>query len=241
MERKGKYYVTAVLLGLWSCVSAYNWNQSIFGSPNYIEVLSKNEYLHSLFAGPAVLNREAIQLIRIPGTWLLFYLMLFYMNEKYFAEIFTGIQMQVILREKSMESWWDKKCLRILKYLILYYMSAWGTIWCVGKIMGGEGAVFRSVFVEAILPMLVSFSLCLVQGVFVLYRRAGLSLLAVIGYLLVSVYWERWYLLGNYCMLTRSMNIEKLMANGKTAGILAIVFSLAAWCIGRRHLKKMDL
>lgn len=241
MERKGKYYFSAILLTFWSSIYTYNWNQSISGSSGYIEGLSKNDYLRSLFAGPEVLNRDAIQFIRIPGAWLLFYFVLFYMNEKYFLKLFTGIETQVMIREKSLERWWNKRCIQALKQLLLYYTAAWISIWGIGEITGSEGDVFCSVLTEMILPATVSFFLCMVQGIFALWKKAGISLLVVMGYLIISVYWERWYLLGNYLMIGRSREVGGLAANCGLVFVLTVILSFAVWHIGRIYLRKIDL
>lgn len=241
MGRSGKYYAISVVLTFWSCIYKYNWNVSIYGSPGYVKNLTANTYLYGLFAGAEVLNRDSIQLIRIPGVWLLFYLGMFCMNERYFSDLFSGIEVQAMLRERRITFWWDKKCMRAVMSILLYYSAAWIPIWCIGFLSCGETALFDSMLNEFFLPLLVSLVLCMAQALFVLWGRGVLSLLAVMGYLLVSVYWEKWYLLGNYLMLGRSKSLEELRVHRGVVCVIAIMLLVIIWRVNHHYLKRVDL
>lgn len=90
------------------------------------------------------------------------------------------------------------------------------------------------------LPLFVVIALSSIQSVFAIQGHAVEGCIVIIVYLLISIYWGEWYLLGNYLMLLRSLDtVNGTFPIGKGL-VISLVIIFLSYQIGRSKLNKTD-
>lgn len=198
-----------------------------------------------------------------PAMWLLLFLGSSYLTLSYPLNDLTGIGQQVLMRSGGRKNWWLSKCFWNFLSTFLYFglIILTVTLFCVAlgiplsnsldveisrmllesydipSLAGGTFFLWIILF-----PLLVSLLLNLIQ------MTVGLALSMVWGFaasavtLLVSAYWMKPWMVGNFAMFRRSKLFLQYGGMDATAGIILIAIGVGATLIiGTWYFERYDI
>jgi hypothetical protein len=196
---------------------------------------------------------------QFPAYWFLFHGYLFFLIGFYpVSELYLG-NGQALIRTRSRKIWIVSKLFSIFLNITLYYgcfllLLLIGNLLHGGEIIPGNGiiglggiAIFNKsisdLFVAFILlPLLVSVALGVIQILMSLFLDPVLSFMAVVGYLIASVFWMNPLLIGNFSMLYRQDWISgKATIDITTGTVLCFVLTVVALILGVIMFQRKDI
>lgn len=197
------------------------------------------EYFRCFFYGaPRYLPEESGE-FTLPVLWILFYLYGLFLVGGYPERDLKGCGRYVLWRCKDRGSWWFSKCIWAAVSEALFFMAAVGIVWIAGRMKGenNPGSVGDSVenLCMMLLPCVVLISLALVQMALSLLTSPIIAFLLSAAHLVVTVYWDTPFLIGNYGMTARTGAGDVVWWHGYLLAVAVSVSSVAAgWCFWRR-------
>jgi hypothetical protein len=196
---------------------------------------------------------------QLPAYWFLFHAYLFFLIGFYpVSELYLG-NGQALIRTRSRKIWIVSKLFSIFLNITLYYgcfllLLLIGNLLHGGEIIPRNGiiglggiAIFNKsisdLFVAFILlPLLVSVALGVIQILMSLFLDPVLSFMAVVGYLIASVFWMNPLLIGNFSMLYRQDWISgKATIDITTGTVLCFVLIVVALILGVIMFQRKDI
>lgn len=195
----------------------------------------------------------------IPYVWMSIQFICAFLIYGYVNDDLEGYGQNVLLISRNRKLWWYSKCIWSLLmtfgvYCFLYLISTITALFYGGGI-GFTPEVYeflteikfdsdlsgRIVFFLIVLPCISSMTLSLVQLLVSLISGPVISLLLIMSVELLSAYYARFYLVGNYSMILRS---AVLVPDGfePAAGILINITGIPVMIITGRYLfQKKDI
>lgn len=233
-----KRYLIAFILAMIPCLE--------FQYALLIREMSGNwmDFLLNVFRGVAPLqSTSTINEVQIPFVWLTILGACLYLNLDYMLYDLTTNGQQVIIRSGSRTGWFLSKCLWNILSTVCYFAFLALTqglfAWIAGNGLSLDNTpevsqmlfgmvTFSPVSLTAteglmlglILPCLTAVALNMLQMVLCLVVKPVVSYVACVALLILSVYWNSPFSLGNGAMAMRS----SLVANGgHDSGFVAVV------------------
>lgn len=221
------------------------------------------DYALYCFKGMEFLNHvSAISQIQLPIMWLLVIGGALVINLDYFLQDLSQSGLQIMYRCNSKHIWFLSKCLWIISSCMLYFLLAGLTISTFVVVTNGnydfhntaeitmgifnlaepvQLSSWQSIVVAVILPYLTITALSMVQMVLCLVIKPILSLLICISLLVVSVYWDTPFVLGNGAMAIRSGFVDPDGLNWSIEISIAIFVIVCCTIIGMWKFKHTDI
>jgi hypothetical protein len=246
-------WLFAVFIQLFLCVRSFG--EVSFYSSSY-DLLSD---LWPVMSGAREYVLTADSSFQFPAYWFLFHAFLFFLIGFYpVSELYLG-NGQALTRTRSRKLWMASKVISVVLNITLYYgcyllFMLIGNLLHGGEIIPGNGiiglagiAIFQKSGMELfadfiLLPLLVSVTLGIIQMILSLFLDPVLSFMAVIGYIIASIFCMNPLLIGNFSMLYRQDWISgKSAMNAITGIVLCVVLTVAALVLGMILFQRKDI
>jgi hypothetical protein len=246
-------WIFAAIIQLFLCIRSFG--EVSFYSGAY-DLLSE---LLPVMGGAREYVLSADSSFQLPAYWFLFHVYLFFLIGFYpVSELYLG-NGQALIRTRSRKIWIVSKLFSIFLNITLYYgcfllLLLIGNLLHGGEIIPRNGiiglggiAIFNKsisdLFVAFILlPLLVSVALGVIQILMSLFLDPVLSFMAVVGYLIASVFWMNPLLIGNFSMLYRQDWISgKATIDITTGTVLCFVLTVVALILGVIMFQRKDI
>ena len=194
--------------------------------------------------------------IRIPSEWIILNIgYLFYICGYIKTDLSTsGDKVMLYLENKGV--WWHSKCiwlaLSTFGYYLTFYIATFIEAVCTGSfdffptsdiwVMEGLQMDFGIYLVQMLLmPVIVAYTIGLLQSVLELFISPIAALMICIGYMMGSLYWNSPVILCNYAMLYRNTAYMKEEGVDCRAGIiLCMVLFVLLYFVGKSRIKKYE-
>lgn len=185
------------------------------------------DYMLYLFQGKEPIVRITTgERIDLPVLWLLVTSGCLFINLDYLLKDLTNAGQQIIIRSKSRASWYLSKCIWNLASCVVYFMAAGITCaiftWATGAQLSIQNTSELSfmlfgfgiseqltltptyaVLASWVLPFLTMFALSMLQMTLCLFTKPIISFVVCISQLVLSVYLDSAFVLGNGAMTIR--------------------------------------
>jgi hypothetical protein len=246
-----KWFFT-VSIQLWLCIRSFQ-EVSFYGSYDYLSELwpvmsGASEYILS--------EDSAFQL---PACWFLFQIFQFFLIGFYSESELNFGNGQALIRTHTREMWLASKFISVIVNIVSYYgcflvVLLIGNTIHAGKVIPENGMIglagipiFHKSIWEVwsafiILPLLVSVTLGEIQVVLSLFLDPVISFMAVVGFMVISVFWMHPFLIGNFSMLYRQEWVSGKPEMSVDIGIiLCFVLLIATFTFGIIMFRKKDI
>lgn len=195
---------------------------------------------------------------QVPVVWLIVNLYLAYIIGNYPVQDLLGYGQQLLLRSRRRGLWWAGKCVWNLASVLTYYAAGWLTLLLATPLLGGTLSLIptqaltalhmrASAYIAkdlllsaAVLPVLTSIALSLMQmGVMMYFKSLG-GYVAVVCVTASSAYFFTPLLIGNCSMLLRSRLIRTDGIDFAVSVLSCLSVCLLAAAVGYLGFRNMD-
>lgn len=219
-----------VILVLFVCfVICLNYNRKVSSPAGFWN------YVVYAYAGMEEYFPETGMRFEIPVYWLLLTLYAPYLTGSYaYDEMRNGFGLQALVRMKNRTGWFMGKVLYCLTCVSFFHLTVWTGFFFFSVILNGSrqssdillfeslGQSMENISLQSwfyislvLFPVVESIFLSVLQIVVSIVLKPVLAYLAVIVYVIASVYWRSAFLIADYTMLLRNQ--------GDCRGILIMV------------------
>jgi hypothetical protein len=223
------------------------------GSPALVD------YLIFIFRGMDIYVPAIGNSFRIPILWAVPQLLVALLVVSYPTEDLTGYATQVLPRVGGRNLWWAAKCLWVVACVVVFYLICLVVAVVFTWVFGGAwsepneavelsmneiatpAAGWGSVYWALVLCPLVSIAMSCVQMVLSFVLKPVVAFLAIVVYMVASVYFASPFVIADYSMILRN---EAVYPSGLNTGLMAIVcvgVSLVAVVAGGVFFRSLDL
>ena len=210
------------------------------------------DYMLYLFLGKEPIVRNVTgERIDLPILWLLVTSGCLFINLDYLLKDLTNAGQQIIIRSKSRASWYLSKCIWNLGSCVTYFIAAGITCaiftWATGAKLSAQNTTELSfmlfgfgiseqltlaptyaVLASWVLPFLTMFALSMLQMTLCLFTKPITSFVVCISQLVLSVYLDSAFVLGNGAMTIRSGFAVENGVSPTVTAIIAIAVIIAS-------------
>ncbi|MCM1468622.1 MAG: hypothetical protein NC086_10790 [Alistipes sp.] len=211
-------------------------------------------YVVYAYAGMEEYFPETGMRFEIPVYWLLLTLYAPYLTGSYaYDEMRNGFGLQALVRMKKRTGWFTGKVLYCLTCVSFFHLTVWSGFFFFSLILNSSPQLSDIALLEPLgrslekilpqncfyvllllLPIVESVFLSVLQIVVSIVLKPVLAYLAVIVYVIASVYWRNTFLIADYTMLLRNQ--------GDGRGVLImVILIIAEIMIGILVFEKKDL
>lgn len=243
------------------CCMSFMSKVKVFSTYSNISIPNVGDYLVEFFKGKEYLKDFSGKgKFDLPIVWIIIHFYFIFIVSSYPYKDFTERGYQYLIRTERKSVWWISKCVWVGTVTIGYYGLIYISIICFAVMNGSDKLIPNSTIgihvseidisrismptfflLVIIMPIMISFSIGVVEMTLSFLFSPLAAMLTIVIYLISSAYWCRPYLLGNYEMLYRNINIIKNGGmNVETGLILCGIFSFCAIFIGLRKFIYMD-
>ena len=223
------------------------------------------DYMLFLFQGKEPIIRSSIsEQIDLPIFWLLVTVGCLILNLDYLLKDMTTAGQQVIIRSKCRKSWYLSKCVWNIGSCMLYFLIA-GVTCALFAVITGSSLSFQNspeltftlfgfavdkemsidpiyaLLASWILPFLTITALSMFQMALCLFIKPVTSFVICIGLLILSIYWNSPFALGNGAMTIRSGFIANSGISPAASVLLAIVIIVISILVGTIRFQYTDI
>lgn len=233
-------YLLPVAVALQYCIST---------QANTERHLSALSFYEGFLKGIPAIAAGSGQSFLIPGDWCIFLFYLLYIVGKTSKDYTKGVGMQTLLRTQDTNCIWRAKWLVCIGNICIYYGGAYLgiTLFNLWEYRSVTETFFNKdtintaqFFIAFFLPVLTVSVICIWQHVLSMFIGSVGSVFIMCAFLIVSAYFEKWFLIGNFLMKLRIYDLIKQ----KRTGIEMIAFLLLLLVIGiflgGRMMRGMD-
>ena len=184
----------------------------------------------------------------LPVAWLVIMLYALFIVAALPDQSLNGSGKIAFIKSVERKWWWASKCICITIIICASFLLLYGILFLQVLVSGGgasAGAGFGgdsgAVAWGFVLPVLVCISLAIAENTIALFLNPAAGYISAIVILVVSAYFKRGWLLGNYGMLAR---IQPYSENGLppeagliwTGAVIALSIAAGAWKLRRSDL-----
>ena len=226
------------------------------------------DYMLYLFQGKEpIVKTSTADRVALPMLWLLVTSGCLFINLDYLLKDLTNAGQQIIIRSKSRTLWYLSKCFWNLGSCLLYFSAAGITCalfaWATGAQLSAQNTTELSfmlfgfaisepltlapayaVLASWVIPFLTMLALSMLQMTLCLYVKPIISFVICNSQLILSLYLNSAFVLGNGAMTIRSGFASENGISPTVSAVLAIVVmiaSVAAGCLRFRHTDILSL
>lgn len=223
------------------------------------------DYMLYLFQGKEPIVRITTgERIDLPVLWLLVTSGCLFINLDYLLKDLTNAGQQIIIRSKSRASWYLSKCIWNLGSCAAYFISAGITCaiftWATGAKLSAQNTTELSfmlfgfgiseqltltptyaVLASWVLPFLTMFALSMLQMTLCLFTKPIISFVVCISQLVLSVYLDSAFVLGNGAMTIRSGFAVENGISPTVSALIAIAVIIACIITGCIRFQRTDI
>lgn len=233
-------YIVPVIIALQVCIQRYR---------NFQQPFSPDDFFCGFLEGMLHLEAGSTGSFLIPGDWCLFFVFLLYITGKSSKDFTEGIGMQILLRSEDALYVWRSKCLVCIGNIWIYFGSAYLSIilfctWEAGSlkaVFGDSNILSREqILIQLVLPVMAASAIGIWQMVFSMLSNSILSIIIMCILLIVSAYFESWFLIGNYLMKLR---VAELLENGISYFQMLLFLCaliMSGFFIGKKVMRRLD-
>lgn len=217
------------------------------------------DYLCNIFKGIDRYSFTAKGGFQIPALWCLFFVCYFFIIGRYIVNDLYGFGTHILLKAKSRKTWWISKCIWVFMTALVYFAVIVVTmiLYCafnnhlsfsitkeiltfhVSTNLWAQGLNFGVAML--VLPLLVLFTMGMIQITISLLTSPIVGLLTVSSFLVASVYFYTPMLVGNFVVLKRSEAVIGGFANSTNAFIYCLLIATIAFFIGLVWFERKDI
>ncbi len=259
--RNGILLIIPIIVAIAQCRECH----SLISMMNNEDMLSTGgtilDYYMYCSRGMSVFHFDPKEYFIIPIYWFTLQICISYFIGYYSHNDFTQNGRNLFLAIKDRKSWWDSKCLWCISSVVLNYavfaltavISAafCGAEWKLDITADFMTKVFdanmeymsggEAVFVSFLLPCLITIGLCLLQILFGFLTTPVVGFACMCGVYVLSAYYTKWFMLGNYAMWLRSTYLSDEGVNPVSGLILGVMLSVCVWYGGRMYFADKDI
>ncbi|MEG0834992.1 MAG: hypothetical protein RR063_10485 [Anaerovoracaceae bacterium] len=217
------------------------------------------DYLCNIFKGIDRYNFNVKGGFQIPALWCLFFVCYFFIIGRYIVNDLYGFGTNILLKSKSRRAWWISKCIWVFTTAFVYYFIIVVTVivycglknnvsFCITKEILAFHVSANLWVAELnlrvtllVLPILVLFTMGILQITISLLISPIVGLLAIIGFLVASIYFYAPVLVGNFMILKRSEAVIGGFANSTNAFIYCLLMATIAFFVGLIWFERKDI
>lgn len=222
------------------------------------------DYLLYCFSGSIPLGNVSIFEFRLPILWLLVIASCLFLNLDYCLNDLTLSGQQIILRSGTRMGWYFSKCVWNILSCVLYFTFAALTVLLFTLATGGETSLestpvamiilfedvvsqpvaltsTQTLLIAVLLPCLTIAALSMLEMLLSLLVRPVISFLSCMCLLILALYWESPFALGNGAMTMRSRLLSTDgLAAGSVIAVCVIVLIICA-IVGAIRFRHTDI
>lgn len=207
-------------------------------------------YWIAILGGMQEYVKTETSIFKLPVSWFLFYAYLFFLVGFYpVSDLYSG-GAKTLLFAESRNKWVISKFLWIVTTIIIYYVIFLVCLFVNAVLIGNKDAGLSYVadfygissdinmrqilVVFFVVPIFVTIAMSFIQFVISITFNALSGYIITITILVVSTYWMKPFLIGNYLMLIRNKLITSggmKEANGYILGIVISIIMLVTGCL----------
>lgn len=192
-------YLAAAVTALWTCRVSWNLYGSLF---------TMNDHFQAFLQGMPPVAIGSREQFLIPGDWCVFFVILLYTNGKMAKDYTGGSGLQVLMRTRRASQLWHAKWTAAVCSTAVYFGCAYAALTAGALIASGGEAVFlsdsREALIQFLLPFLAASVIVVWQLVLSMVSSQVAGVAGMVILLVVSAYFDCWYLPGNYLMKIRA-------------------------------------
>lgn len=197
----------------------------------------------------------------IPLYWFVFQIGISYCIGNYAYDDFMHNGRNLLLAIKNRKSWWDSKCLWCISTVLVYYTVYILAIVMFALIFGadlkldctsdfvssvfGYGMTYMKntevILISLVLPCVTTISLCMLQILIGFFTTPVVALASICGVYVLSAYYTKWFMLGNYTMWLRSTYLTEDGVHHISGLILAVTLFVCVWNVGSVYFERKDI
>lgn len=254
-----KKFIPLILIGIvtvMALTSQLKDTSKLTLSPSFIDYIL---YLYKGIEPFQVLSGNDI--FKIPFIWLFFHLYVFYLIADYPVQDIKYLGKEIFIRMKKRWIWWFGKIvvlifLVVFSYLIFYLTILAGTIFLGGNVsMEPNKEVFDTLFhmsssllsapeiivLVIILPVFITICSGIFQLSIAIISKPNMSFLITVIILIISAYYLKPYLIGNYLMLLRNQLFLETGVENIGGFIVALLTGVVGYILGAIKVEKLDI
>lgn len=223
------------------------------------------DYMLYLFQGKEPIIRSgASERIDLPILWILVTVGCLFINLDYLLKDLTNAGQQMIIRSKSRKGWYLSKCMWNLCSCVLYFLIAGLTCavftWVTGAKLSTQNTTELSfmlfgfaittevtlapvfaVLAAWVIPFLTITALSMLQMTLCLFVKPVVSFVVCISQLILSIYWNAPFILGNGAMTIRSGFIAEDGISPAISAFIAVAIILISMISGTICFQYTDI
>lgn len=221
------------------------------------------DHIMYLYGGMAQYIPNPAEPFQFPARWMIWLMSLLFFLSSYAYKDMQTFGIQILTRSGSRRGWWLSKTLWCFFGTLVFHAVLWLTI-CIGCLAakaelslalhtdmicrlfqtfstGTAVGEIQISLLALLLPVAVSFSLCLCQMTLSLFMKPTLSFLIMAVATILSVYVFSPVLLCNYAMLVRTGSFLSNGVNVHTGYVYAVSFALLLTVLGAMVFDSYDM
>lgn len=181
-----------------------------------------SDYLWDFLKGIPTVQADSQESFLLPGGWMAFFVLLLYFHGRTAKNYTGGMGQQILLRSGSAGRFWNAKWTGCIGSTFIWFGGAYLAIILFCAAMPGESLDKsdslnwidgKQICVQLFLPLLAACVMGIWQLVLSICVGSIFGLLGVYCCLIISAYFTKWYLPGNYLMKIR---IEEMLESQVT-------------------------
>lgn len=223
------------------------------------------DYMLYLFQGKEpIVKTSTADRVDLPMLWLLVTSGCLFINLDYLLKDLTNAGQQIIIRSKSRTLWYLSKCIWNLGSCLIYFAAAGITCalfaWATGAQLSAQNTTELSfmlfgfaisepltlapayaVLASWVIPFLTMLALSMLQMTLCLYVKPIISFVICNSQLVLSLYLNSAFVLGNGAMTIRSGFASENGISPTASTVLAIVVMIASVVAGCLRFRRTDI
>lgn len=252
-------YIVLFMLCMLICLQAYrDANINFLYETAAMTPLSITDYYTNFLVGRgwnADSRFSVTSPIDLPPYWLCLNIFLAFIVAYYPERDLKEFCAISVLRMGSRKKWWAGKCLWIgasviLSYLVLFFSGMifsvltnrewiWGLQYQAGLWQRAEKTPFFLMYV--FIPIMATIILGMAQTILSFCFTSEIGFLAVICYLLVSVFERSYFLLGNFLMLVRNDCFEQGGLSVYMEAVIVVIAMIVLYVTGQHFVMRCNI
>lgn len=221
------------------------------------------DFLFYVFQGlEPMVNLSSLKRVQLPISWLLMIGGCLFLNLDYLLHDLTSAGQQVLVRCNSRKTWYLSKCFWNTASCLVYFLIGIGTTLIVALLTGAEIVLtdtttitcslfmlqnmvtltsVQAVCIGLVLPLLTLVTINQIQMTLSLYVKPILSFLVCISLLVIAIYANTPFAVGNGAMVIRSGYFSESGIDPGIACGVCIVAYLACVVLGTIRFQHTDI
>lgn len=264
---KNKRFIIVPVLAFFECMASHVQLTSVKEGFKAAGDMTLFNLISQIFHGCDPISKIRESHMGLPYMWLYIFIFALFTTFDYAYNNITTHGVQVVLRTTKRSKWWYSKCIWSIISSIYFYVLFMLTVIIFAMLNGysfsfKDNVIFTDIIANSSLcytfknisetagmelilslisPLIVICTLNICQMLFCLYVKPIYGFFISLGIILLSVFYDSFYIFPRAAMLLMNKNYFKEGYNLHTGIIVCIIIIAAAIIIGKIRYKKYDI